>query len=165
MIVVDQTASRSSKLPQRTTGGEDFARYTLPPDHGPAPTQPPEPAPVFEEPVAQPPRNAGQFEAYANPPGVFSTSRRPSSYAGAWKANAGGISCRVQLSSVPSLDLYKASSQGCQITRLQGVNGWTLRDNQVILFSHGQVIARLAGAEASLEGVLTDSDAALTMSR
>lgn len=101
----------------------------------------------------------------ANPPGVFTPPQRASSYAGSWKVNVGGSSCKVQLSSIPSLDLYKASTQGCTEEAMRGVNGWTFRENQVILFSRGQLVARLSGAEAALEGSLNGSGSEIRMSR
>jgi hypothetical protein len=66
---------------------------------------------------------------------------------------------------VPSLDLYKATAQGCSGSALKTVNGWSIRDNQVILFSRGQVVARLSGAEAALSGTLNGSETELTMTR
>jgi hypothetical protein len=104
-------------------------------------------------------------DAQASAPGVFTPPQRPSSYAGTWRASVGSASCRIQLSSVPSLDLYKASAQGCSSNGLKTVNGWSIRDNQVILFSRGQVIARLSGAEAALSGRLNGSEAEMTMTR
>ena len=104
-------------------------------------------------------------DVQASAPGVFTPPQRPSSYAGMWKASVGYASCRIQLSSVPSLDLYKASAQACSSDALKTVNGWSIRDNQVILFSRGQVVARLSGAEAALSGRLNDSEAELTMTR
>ncbi len=101
----------------------------------------------------------------ANAPGIITPPQRASSYAGTWKANVGSSSCRIQLSSVPSLDLYKASAQGCSDAALRTVNGWSFRDDQVVLFSRGQVIARLSGAEAALAGTLSSSKTELTMTR
>jgi hypothetical protein len=66
---------------------------------------------------------------------------------------------------VSSLDLYKASAQGCSDNALKAVNGWSIRDNQVILFSRGDVVARMSGAEAALSGTLNGSKAELTMTR
>jgi len=97
--------------------------------------------------------------------GVFTPPRRASSYAGTWKASVGSSSCRVQLSNAPSLDLYKASAQGCADDALKTVNGWSFRDDQVTLYSRGQVIARLSGAEAALAGTLNGSRTVLTMTR
>jgi len=103
--------------------------------------------------------------AQANPPGVFTSPKRASSYAGSWNAAIGSVRCKVQLSSVPSLDLYKASTQGCSQDAMRGVNGWGFRDDQVVLFSRGQPVARLSGAEAALSGTLSSSSAAITMTR
>lgn len=103
--------------------------------------------------------------AQSSPPGVFSAPQRASSYAGTWNAKVGGSSCRVQLSSVPSLDLYKASTQGCTHEAMRSVNGWSFRENQVILFSRGQIIARLSGAEAALSGTLNGYGSGISMSR
>ncbi len=144
----------------------------------------PEPPPVFiprsstndvdsglEAPLAPGPGQSAPLQhetnaaVGANGPGVFTPPQRASSYAGTWKASVGPESCRIQLSSVPSLDLYKASAQGCSGNALKTVNGWSIRDNQVILFSRGQVIARLSGAEAALSGTLNGSEAELTMTR
>jgi len=104
-------------------------------------------------------------DAGTSAPGVITPPQRPSSYAGTWKASVGSASCRIQLSSIPSLDLYKASAQGCSSVALKAVNGWSIRDDQVILFSRGQVVARLSGAEAALSGRLSGSDTEMTMTR
>jgi Protease inhibitor Inh len=117
----------------------------------------PLPAPVLEGPAF------AHHEASA--PGVVTPPQRASSYAGLWKANVGSSSCRIQLSSTPSLDLYKASAQGCSNAALKMVNGWSFRDDQVILFSRGQVVARLSGAEAALAGTLNGSETGLAMTR
>jgi hypothetical protein len=142
----------------------------LPPAQGAATIAPSEPSFLAERApagFADPSQAADVAVASgpANPPGVFTPSQRASSYAGSWKANVRGTSCKVQLSSVPSLDLYKASTQGCAEEVLRGVNGWTFRENQVILFSRGQLVARLSGAEAALEGSLNGSDSEIRMSR
>ena len=104
-------------------------------------------------------------DAQSSPPGVFSPPRRASSYAGTWNAKVGASSCKVQLSSVPSLDLYKASTQGCTHEAVRSINGWSFRENQVILFSRGQLVARLSGAEAALTGTLNSSGSEISMSR
>lgn len=142
----------------------------LPSAQGSAPFTPSESSILEERSPAAPahPSQAAGLAAAsgpANPPGVFTPPQRASSYAGSWKANVGGSSCKVQLSSAPSLDLYKASTQGCAEEVLRGVNGWTFRENQVILFSRGQLVARLSGAEAALEGTLNGSGSEIRMSR
>jgi hypothetical protein len=137
-------------LPSRSALGPDVNQEPLP-----APTSQ-YPAPVQRETSA---------DAQASAPGVFTPPRRPSSYAGTWKASVGSASCRVQLSSVPSLDLYRASTQGCSSDVLKSVNAWSIRGNEVILFSRGKVIAQLSGAEAALSGTLSGSKTELTMTR
>ncbi|MBJ6123927.1 AprI/Inh family metalloprotease inhibitor [Microvirga splendida] len=132
---------------------------TLELDRGPEPLS----MPLPEQPV--PVQREASADIQASAPGVFTPPQRASSYAGSWKASVGSASCRIQLSSVPSLDLYKASAQGCSSNALRTVNGWSLRDGQVILFSRGQVITRLSGAEAALSGTLNGSEAELTMTR
>ena len=124
-----------------------------------------EPLPVSGSQYPAPVQRETSADAQASAPGVFTPPRRPSSYAGTWKANVGSASCRIQLSSVPSLDLYRASTQGCSSDILKTVNTWSIRDNEVILFSRGQVIARLSGAEAALSGTLSGSKTELTMTR
>ena len=101
----------------------------------------------------------------SSPPGVFTPPQRASSYAGGWTARIGASSCKVQLSTVPSLDLYKASTQGCNQDAMRSVNGWSFRENQVVLFSRGQPVARLSGAEAALTGTLNSSGSDIRMSR
>jgi hypothetical protein len=103
--------------------------------------------------------------AQSSPAGVFTAPQRASSYSGTWNARVGASSCKVQLSSVPSLDLYRASTQGCAHEVLRSVNGWSFRENQVILFSRGQLVARLSGAEAALAGTLNGSGSEVRMSR
>ena len=130
---------------------------------GPDVNQEPLPAPASQYPA--PVQRETSADAQASAPGVFTPPRRPSSYAGTWKASVGSASCRVQLSSVPALDLYRASTQGCSSDVLKTVNAWSIRDNEVVLFSRGQVIARLSGAEAALSGTLNGSGSELTMTR
>jgi hypothetical protein len=126
-------------------------------------SQEPLPAPGSHYPA--PVQRETSADAQASAPGVFAPPQRPSSYAGTWKASVGSASCRIQLSSVPSLDLYRASAQGCASDALKTVNAWSIRDNEVILFSRGQVIARLSGVEAALSGTLSGSRTELTMIR
>lgn len=87
---------------------------------------------------------------------------------GNWTAReATGSSCRVQLSSSPALDLYRASAAGCANRDLQKVNAWDYRDGEVYLYQQGgTVVARLrtSGGKA-MDGAVTKSGAALTLSR
>lgn len=85
---------------------------------------------------------------------------------GSWKASeAAGGSCRVVLSSSPSLDLYKASSSGCASQDMKSVNAWDLRGNEIYLYARGNVVARLRGGGSSFSGVLAKSGAPVTLSR
>jgi len=145
--------------------GETPSRFVFKPEPAPIMEQPPNVVASAHNPHHLPPETGTSDSNQVSPPGVFSAPQRASSYSGAWKATVGSSSCRVQLSSVPSLDLYKASAQSCSNDTLRSVNGWTFRDNQIILFSRGQVIARMSGAEAALSGTLSSSGDGLTMSR
>ncbi|MGO4526283.1 AprI/Inh family metalloprotease inhibitor [Microvirga sp. 2MCAF35] len=126
-----------------------------------APPEPLSAAPSQPAPGAPP----AHTEPQSSPPGVFTAPQRATSYAGSWNASVGASSCKVQLTSVPSLDLYKASTQGCKDEAVRSVNGWSFRENQVILFSRGQVVGRLSGAEAALAGTLNGSGSEIRLSR
>lgn len=87
---------------------------------------------------------------------------------GNWTAReATGGSCRVQLSSSPALDLYRANAAGCSNRDLQKVTAWDYRNGEVYLYQQGgTVVARLrAGDGGAMSGAVTKSGAALSMSR
>ena len=86
---------------------------------------------------------------------------------GGWNAReASGTSCRVNLSSSPSLDLYRASSSGCANKDLAKITAWDFRDGEVYLYQPGgAVAARLRQGDGGLTGVLARSGAPLTLSR
>lgn len=87
---------------------------------------------------------------------------------GAWTAReATGTSCRVQLSSAPTLDLYRASASGCSNRDLQTVNAWDYRNGEVYLYqSGGSVVARLRASDGgAMSGAVTKSGAALSLNR
>ena len=90
-----------------------------------------------------------------------------SSLVGGWTArDAAGTSCRVQLSSSPALDLYRASASGCANADLAKVTAWDYRDGEVYLYQPGgAVAARLRSGGGALEGVLAKSGAPLTLAR
>lgn len=90
-----------------------------------------------------------------------------SSVIGSWTMRDGtGASCRVQLSSSPALDLYKASATGCANKDLARVTAWDHRDGEVYLYQPGgTVIARLRQGGAGFSGVMTKSGATLAMNR
>ncbi len=130
-----------------------------------APPPPPPPGPVaglnpsapavVAEPVTPPPP----------PPPVTTTGR--AAVVGGWDArDATGASCRVTLSSTPSLDLYKASTSGCSNKELGRVSAWDYRDGEVYLYQPGgSVAARLRQGGAGLDGALTKSGASLALNR
>lgn len=110
---------------------------------------------VVAEPVTPPPA----------PPPVVTTGR--AAVVGGWDArDATGATCRVTLSSTPSLDLYKASTSGCQNKELGRVSAWDYRDGEVYLYQPGgSVAARLRQGGAGLDGALTKSGASLALNR
>lgn len=105
--------------------------------------------------------------ASATPRQVANASPSRSSNVGAWNAReATGTNCRVQLSSSPALDLYKASASGCANKDLAKITAWDFREGEVYLYQQGgTVAARLRSAGSSLEGVLAKSGAPLTLVR
>jgi hypothetical protein len=87
---------------------------------------------------------------------------------GTWTAQeATGSSCKVQLSSSPSLDLYRATAAGCSNRDLQQVNAWDYRDGEVYLYQRGgSVVARLrVGSAGAMNGAIAKSGAGLSLSR
>jgi hypothetical protein len=85
---------------------------------------------------------------------------------GAWTARDASGSCRVTLSSTPSLDLYRASAGGCPNKELGRVTSWDFRDGEVYLFQPGgAVAARLRPSGSGLTGVLAKSGAPLSLTR
>jgi len=161
-VPVDQAraTSRDSGLP------EDPQPSFSPPRH-----EEPSQAPALQErdlTAKGPPAIAPSSlpPAAESPPGVFSAPKRVSSYAGTWKATDGkGGSCTIHLSSMASLDLYKASASKCTIESLRQINTWSFGQDRVVLFSRGKEIARLTGSEASLGGTAGPSDLPFKMTR
>lgn len=89
-----------------------------------------------------------------------------SSVVGGWTAREASGSCRVQLSSAPALDLYKASAAGCANRDLARVTAWDFREGEVFLYQPGgAVAARLRPAGAGMDGLLAKSGAPLTLAR
>jgi hypothetical protein len=90
-----------------------------------------------------------------------------SSLVGNWTArDASGASCRVQLSSSPALDLYRASAGTCSNKDLSKITAWDYRDGEIYLYQPGgTVTARLRGSGGSLDGVLSKSGAPLSLSK
>lgn len=153
--------------------GGDAGAVGLPPPADPffqpsAPATPP-PAPrTIETPTLQ--GGSGQIATLGG--GSTGTGRGPVSsrdgVIGGWTAReATGGSCRVQLSSSPALDLYRASAAGCANRDLQKITAWDYRDGEVFLYQPGgSVAARMkVNSGSSLAGVIARSGASLTLSR
>ncbi|WP_201859442.1 AprI/Inh family metalloprotease inhibitor [Microvirga soli] len=114
-------------------------------------------------PPAPPPPTIG---GPAPAPAAASAPTSRTAMVGSWSAQTSGGSCRIQLSSSPALDLYRASASGCSNQDLSRVNAWDYRDGEVYLYqTGGAVAARLRGSSGSLSGVLAKSGAPLSLSR
>jgi hypothetical protein len=125
----------------------------------------PGPGPVWADVPTTPPP-APTVVASVAPPSTAAPSGR-SAMVGSWTAkDATGGTCRVQLSSSPALDLYRASASACANKDLGRVSAWDYRDGEVYLYQQGgAVAARLRGGSSGLEGVLAKSGAPLALSR
>ncbi len=86
---------------------------------------------------------------------------------GNWSAReASGGNCRVTLSSAPTLDLYKASSSGCQSRELQRISAWELRGDEVYLYEPGGgVAARLKQSGRGFEGAAAKTGAPISLNK
>lgn len=130
----------------------------------PTPGAPAPVDPMLGQPKPDSMASLGAPGSGAAPAQQIPTSR--TSITGTWTAReATGGSCRVTLSSSPSLDLYRASTSGCANKDLQSVNAWDLRDDEVYLYSRGNVVARLKGGSGAYNGVIAKSGAPVTISR
>lgn len=100
------------------------------------------------------------------PPAATQTPTRMS-VVGGWTAkDATGSSCRIVLSSASTLDLYKASTSGCNNKDLAKISAWDYRDGEVYLYqTGGTMTARLRAQSGNMSGALTKSGAPLNMSR
>jgi hypothetical protein len=167
----------SSRFGGRTAGPVGSAQAATPlPEPDPVEAVPSGPVtaeplpPVAGGPIATGPVMSGGTDVAALPPAAApapapSPAGR-SSLVGGWTASTGtGASCRVQLSSSPALDLYRASASGCG-GDLGRINAWDYRDGEVYLYQQGgTVAARLRGGSGSLSGVIAKSGAPLTLAR
>jgi hypothetical protein len=125
----------------------------------------PGPGPIVADVPTTPPPAPTVVASVAPPPTAAPSGR--SAMVGAWTAkDATGGTCRVQLSSSPALDLYRASASACANKDLGRVSAWDYRDGEVYLYQQGgTVAARLRGGTGGLAGVLAKSGAPLTLSR
>ena len=127
---------------------------------------PVEPPPVSSEPpkiaTAEPPK-------VTPPPAADAAPARPTqtSVTGNWSAReANGTTCKVTLSSSPKLDLYGASTSGCQSKDLQRVIAWELRGEDVYLYQPGgAVAARLKARGRQMDGALAQTGAPVVLSK
>jgi hypothetical protein len=134
------------------------------------PLPPPPGVPGAGPVVADVPVTPGPIEplppATSQPQQMASVAPSRSAVVGGWTAREASGSCRVQLSSAPALDLYRASASGCANRDLARVSAWDFRDGEVYLYQPGgAVAARLRPAGGSLDGVLAKSGAPLSLSR
>jgi hypothetical protein len=139
------------------------------PDGGP-PRISARPAPAIDpdvEPAAPEPQRAPQVAARPPEPAAPSGPPTRTAVTGNWTAKeAAGGSCRVTLSSAPTLDLYKANSSGCQSRELQRVNAWELRGDEVYLYEPGGgVAARLKQSGRTFEGTSARTGAPITLTK
>lgn len=156
----------SASAPPATSGA-------LPPPqdpfYQPGPTAP---APTTAQPGEIPTLRGGSGQVATLGGGAASQGRGAVSsrdgIVGNWTAReATGGSCKVQLSSAPALDLYRANAAGCSNRDLQKVTAWDYRDGEVYLYQQGgTVVARLrAGDGGAMNGAVTKSGAALSLNR
>jgi Protease inhibitor Inh len=136
----------------------------------PNPSLPNPATPNVAEPIVAPPVAPAPTQTASRPPEPTSAaSAAPSrtSVTGNWTAKeAAGRSCKVTLSGTPTLDLYKASSAGCQSKELQRVNAWELRGDEVYLYEPGGgIAARLKKAGSNFEGSASKTGAPVTLSK
>lgn len=136
---------------------------------GPVTSEPLAPLPGTAAPVvvAETPAPSIPAPEMAQPQRAAVTTGGRSAMVGGWTAReATGTTCRVQLSSSPALDLYKASAAGCANRDLARVTAWDYREGEVYLYQPGgAVAARLRTAGGSMEGALAKSGAPLTLAR
>ncbi len=120
--------------------------------------------------VTEPQPSASAPQAALRPQPVPQASGGPpsrTSVTGNWTAReAAGGSCKMTLTSAPTLDLYKASSLGCQSRELQRVSAWELRGDEIYLYEPGGgVAARLKQSGRNFEGSAAKTGAPVSLSK
>jgi hypothetical protein len=147
-------------------GGGPQASLGLPPAGQSMPIDPDGDRRAPEAPRVQPPPPPPVVSSRPEPAPVSGPPTR-NAVIGNWSAReAAGTNCRVTLSSTPSLDLYKASSSGCQTRELQRVSAWELRGEEIYLYEPGGgVAARLKQSGRNFEGSAARTGAAVTLSK
>ena len=101
----------------------------------------------------------------ASPAEPRPSSKPFTSLTGQWTAQESGRTCRLQLSSTPTLDLYKASASDCANDTLQNVNSWAHRDRTLVLYARGRVTARLHEDGEAFSGTLEGTKTPVRISR
>lgn len=149
-------AKRSASLPPRDDAvSSDYAH--LPPAQAPLTGQQETTSPAPRAPEAKPAGSASVPRPQ---------ERRLTSLTGNWTAQtSGGAPCRLHLSSVAALDLYKASTAQCSNKALQNVNAWSLRNGEVTLYSQGSLVLRARGEGDALHGALEGTSIMVKLSR
>jgi Protease inhibitor Inh len=114
----------------------------------------------------------GNLPASSNPPPRVATAPAPvlsrTSVTGSWTlSESTGTRCRITLSSASKLDLYAASTSGCQSKDLQKINAWELNGTEIILYEPGGAVnARLRqSGDQSFAGAAARSGAPLSLSK
>lgn len=129
------------------------------------PNLPPPVTPPVEPPKPRIPPRVAAVNPAADAPAPVPTR---TGVTGNWTAReAAGGSCRVTLSSAPALDLYKASTSGCQSRELQRVSAWELRGDEVYLYEPGGgVAARLKQSGSQrFEGAAAKTGAPVSLTK
>jgi len=141
-----------------------------------APLEPPPGAELAAPPAASaadappaapmpPPQQSARVETPRAPAAEPAAPTR-SSVTGNWSLKEAAGSCRVTLSSSPKLDLYGASTSGCQSRDLQRVTAWELHGDEVYLYEPGgAVTARLKARGQSMSGSLAKTGAPISLSK
>ncbi|MGL4634666.1 MAG: AprI/Inh family metalloprotease inhibitor [Beijerinckiaceae bacterium] len=148
----------------------------LPPIGSSVPIDPepyrPQPRLLTLPPVAEPQQSAPQPQpqvASRPEPVPQASSGAPSrtSVTGNWTAReAAGGTCKMLLSGAPTLDLYKASTSGCQSRELQRVSAWELRGDEIYLYEPGGgVAARLKQSGRGFDGSAAKTGAPVSLSK
>lgn len=140
-----------------------LAREALPP----APLPPPPPT-VISAPATAPKavRDPRSLAAGAPADARQASSATPGNLAGTWAIQtAGAKTCHLTLSSMPTLDLYRASTASCANEDLKSINAWGVRGNEVVLYKRGAVVARAAPSGAAYYGRIEKSGIPLNLTR
>jgi hypothetical protein len=154
--------------PGPTYNAPEMVEDIPPAPSGPVTSEPLAPLPGMGAPavVTEAPGIPAPQPVYPQQAAVAVPSSR-SAMVGGWTAReATGTTCRVQLSSSPALDLYRASATGCGNKDLARITAWDYREGEVYLYqSGGAVAARLRTSGGGMEGALAKSGAPLTLTR